>query len=80
MEKGAATTAKCVLQNQIRMFLSEDTTACMQSLSRISTRRKMLRRKNLRQSNWLIELSPRESVEPQIVGICSTFRGSTFSA
>ena len=28
--------------------------------------------------NWLIELSPRKNVEPRIVGLCSTFRGSTF--
>ena len=38
----------------------------------------MSRRKNLQQSNWLIELSPRKNVEPRIVGIISTFRGSTF--
>ena len=39
---------------------------------------KKLRRKNFRQSNWLIELTPRKNVEPRIVGIRSTFRGSTF--
>ena len=39
---------------------------------------KMSRRKNFWQSNWLIEWSPRKSVEPRIVGIRSTFRGSTF--
>ena len=39
---------------------------------------KMSRRKSFRQSDWLIELSPRKNVEPRIVGICSTFRGSTF--
>ena len=38
----------------------------------------MTRRKNFRQSNWLIELWPRKNVEPRIVGIRSTFRGSTF--
>ena len=38
---------------------------------------KMSRRKNFRQSNWLIELSPRKNVEPRIVGQRSTFRGST---
>ena len=38
----------------------------------------MSRRKNFRQSNWLIELSPRKNVEPRIVGQRSTFRGSTF--
>ena len=38
----------------------------------------MSRRKNLRQSDWQIELSPRKNVEPRIVGIRSTFRGSTF--
>ena len=38
----------------------------------------MSRRKNFRQSNWLIEFSPRKNVEPRIVGIRSTFRGSTF--
>ena len=37
----------------------------------------MSRRKNFRQSNWLIELSPRKNFEPRIVGICPTFRGST---
>ena len=31
----------------------------------------MSRRKNFRQSNWLIELSPRKNVEPRIVGIRS---------
>ena len=35
-------------------------------------------RKDLRQSDWQIELSPRKNVEPRIVGIRSTFRGSTF--
>ena len=35
-------------------------------------------RKNLRQSDWQIELSPQKNVEPRIVGIRSTFRGSTF--
>ena len=39
---------------------------------------KMSRRKSFRQSNWLIELSPRKNVEPRIVGLRSTFRGSTF--
>ena len=39
---------------------------------------KMSRLKNFRQSNWLIELSPRKNVEPRIVGIPSTFCGSTF--
>ena len=38
----------------------------------------MSRRKNFRQSDWLIALSPRKNVEPRIVGIRSTFRGSTF--
>ena len=38
----------------------------------------MSRWKNLRQSDWQIELSPRKNVEPRIVGIRSTFRGSTF--
>ena len=38
----------------------------------------MSRRKNFMQSNWLSELSPRKNVEPRIVGIRSTFRGSTF--
>ena len=38
----------------------------------------MSKRKNFRQSNCLIELSPRKNVEPRIVGIRSTFRGSTF--
>ena len=38
----------------------------------------MSRRKKFRQSNWLIGLSPRKNVDPQIVGIRSTFRGSTF--
>ena len=38
----------------------------------------MPRPKNFRQSNWLIELSSRKNVEPQIVGLCSSFRGSTF--
>ena len=38
----------------------------------------MSRRKNFRQSDWLIELSPRKNVEPRIVGIRSAFRGSTF--
>ena len=38
----------------------------------------MLRRRNFQQSNWLIELLPRKNVEPRIVGIRSTFRGSTF--
>ena len=38
----------------------------------------MSRRKDFRQSNWLIELSPRKNVELRIVGIRSTFRGSTF--
>ena len=38
----------------------------------------MSRRKNFRQSDWLIELSPWKNVEPLIVGIRSTFRGSTF--
>ena len=38
----------------------------------------MSRRKNFRPSNWLIELSPRKNVEPRIVGLRSTFRGSTF--
>ena len=38
----------------------------------------MSRRKNLRQSDWQIELSPQKNVEPRIVGIRSTFRGSTF--
>ena len=38
----------------------------------------MSMRKNFRQSNWLIELSPRKIVEPQIVALRSTFRGSTF--
>ena len=38
----------------------------------------MSRRKDFRQSDWPIELSPRKNVEPRIVGICSTFRGSTF--
>ena len=39
---------------------------------------KMSRWKNFRQSNWLIELSPRKNVEPRIVGIRSTFHSSTF--
>ena len=39
---------------------------------------KTSRQKNFRQSNWLIEFSPRNNVEPRIVGIRSTFRGSTF--
>ena len=39
----------------------------------------MSKQKNFRQSHWLIELSPRKNVEPRIVGIRSTFRGSTFS-
>ena len=38
----------------------------------------MSRLKNFRKSNSLIELSPRKKVEPRIVGIRSTFRGSTF--
>ena len=38
----------------------------------------MSRRKNFRQSNWVIELSPRKNVEPPIVRLCSTFCGSTF--
>ena len=38
----------------------------------------MSRRKNFRQPDWLIELSPRKNVEQQIVGIRSTFSGSTF--
>ena len=38
----------------------------------------MSRRKSFRQSNWPIELSPRKNVEPRIVGLRSTFRGSTF--
>ena len=38
----------------------------------------MSRRKNFRQSNWLIELSPRKNVEPRIVGQRSIFCGSTF--
>ena len=38
----------------------------------------MSRWKNFRQSNWLIELLPRKIVEPRIVGIRSTFRGSIF--
>ena len=40
--------------------------------------RKMLRRENFWQSDWLIELSPRKNVAPRIVGIRSTFHGSTF--
>ena len=40
----------------------------------------MSRRKNFQQSHWLIELSPRKYFEPHLVGICSTFRGSKFSA
>ena len=39
---------------------------------------KMSSRKSFRQSNWLIELSPRKTVEPRIVGLRSTFRGSAF--
>ena len=39
---------------------------------------KMSRRKNFRQSNWLIQLSPRKNAEPRIVGIRSTFCGATF--
>ena len=39
---------------------------------------KMSKRKIFRQPHWLIELSPRKNVEPRIVGIRSTFRGSTF--
>ena len=39
---------------------------------------KILKRKNFRQSHWLIELSPRKNFEALIVGIRSTFRGSTF--
>ena len=35
--------------------------------------------KNFQQSNWLTDLSPRKNIEPRIVGILSTFRGSTFS-
>ena len=38
----------------------------------------MSRRESFRQSNWLIELPPRKNVDPRIVGIRSTFRGSTF--
>ena len=38
----------------------------------------MSQRKNFRQSDWLIELSRRKNVEPRIVGIRSTFCGSTF--
>ena len=38
----------------------------------------MSRRKDFRQSDWPIELSPRMNVEQRIVGIRSTFRGSTF--
>ena len=38
----------------------------------------MSRRKTFRQSDWPIELSPRKNVEPRIIGIRSTFRGSTF--
>ena len=38
----------------------------------------MSRRKNFRQSNWPIEFSPRKNVDQRIVGIRSTFRGSTF--
>ena len=41
----------------------------------------MSRRKTFRQSNWLIELSPRKNIEPRIVPrivIRSTFRFSTF--
>ena len=38
----------------------------------------MSRRKNFRQSHWVMELSPRTNVELRIVGIRSTFRGSTF--
>ena len=34
--------------------------------------------KYFQQSDWPIELSPRNNVKPQIVGIRSTFRGSTF--
>ena len=33
----------------------------------------MSRRKNFRQSNWLIELSLRKNVESRVVGIRSTF-------
>ena len=38
----------------------------------------MSTRKNFRQSDWPIELSPRKNVEPRIAGIRSTFHGSTF--
>ena len=38
----------------------------------------MSRRKNFWQSHWQMELSPRKNVEQRIVGIRSTFRGSTF--
>ena len=41
---------------------------------------KMSRRKNFRQSNWLIELSPRKNVEPRIVGIRSIFAARHFFA
>ena len=39
---------------------------------------KLSRRKIFRQYYWLIELLPRKNVEPRIVGIRSTFCGSTF--
>ena len=35
-------------------------------------------RKDFQLSDWPFELSPRMKVEPRIVGIRSTFRGSTF--
>ena len=38
----------------------------------------MSRLKNFRQSNWLIELSLQKNVKHGIVGMRSTFHGSTF--
>ena len=38
----------------------------------------MSRRKNFLQSDSPIKLSPQKNVKPRIVGIRSTFRGSTF--